>query len=126
MSRKPHQLGSLPIARTHIGKERLAAELIIVGLLLESVFEEFYQVSDYVQSIKHWSLDGGHCVLTSAKMAKGVHERIYSSIVYWFCCQHFFTKYYSFLKFLGTRKSKSFQRLKMHENWHGVFRVQVP
>jgi hypothetical protein len=39
MSRKPHQLGSLPITRTHIRKESLAAELVIIGLLLKSVFE---------------------------------------------------------------------------------------
>jgi hypothetical protein len=39
MSRKPHQLGSLPIARTHIRKECLTAELIIIGLLLKSILE---------------------------------------------------------------------------------------
>jgi hypothetical protein len=39
MSRKPHQLGSLPIARTHIRKEGLAAELVIIGLLLKCIFE---------------------------------------------------------------------------------------
>jgi hypothetical protein len=52
MSEKPHQLGSLPISRTHVRKEGLTAELVIIGLLLESIFEQFYQVGNCVQQIK--------------------------------------------------------------------------
>ena len=53
----------------------------------------------------------GGCVLTSAEMAKGVHQRIYGPIVCWFRRQHLFTEYNSFFKFLGASKSKSLQRL---------------
>ena len=55
------------------------------------------------------------CVLTSAEMAKGVHERIYSPIVCWFRRQHLFTKYNSLFKFLGASKSESLQRLTIYE-----------
>ena len=57
----------------------------------------------------------GNCVLTSAKMAKGVHERIYSPIVCRFRRQHLFTKYNSLFKFLGASKSESLQRLTICE-----------
>jgi len=58
----------------------------------------------------------GNCALTSAKMAKGVHERIYSSIVCWFRRQHLFTNNNGLFKFLGASKSESLQRLTIGEN----------
>src|ERR1700761_1784222 len=77
------------------------------GCCLKASSNSFTKSVTAFNQLSHWSKDSGHCALTSAKMAKGVHEGIYSPIVYWFCCQYFFTKYNSFLKFLGTRKSKS-------------------